>query len=421
MVILVIILMVAMSFSFCCSLMEACLLSLSSTDVARLTEHKSSLGSIWKRFKDNIQKPLATILIINTFANTIGASMAGAQFTNLFGNRWVPLFSFFFSLVFIQWCEILPKTLGVRYNRIIANFSARPFDLIVLSFRPLIKMIEFFNRPFEGKKKRETESAVSDIRVLARSAVIENLLSKEQERLISRSVLMSVLTAHDVMINRNDINFLSCEMTLQEGLLASHIHRHTRFPLVEKNDIDHIVGYVNFKDIVGALHVNPVDPTLRGVSRPVVFINERTGLPDLLTKLTRGYQHIAIVQDKNKRTLGLVTLEDIIETLLGELQDEYDTPPDFIVQLAEHRFRVGGNTTFRQVKTRALSGIPLDDDTTIDAWIKQATHEDEPIESFTRQLNDITIKVRRVVRGNVHDVIIEQAMAPSSPVPPPTL
>jgi putative hemolysin len=421
MVILVIILMVSMSFSFCCSLMEACLLSLSSTDIARITEHKPSLGQIWKRFKDNIQKPLATILIINTFANTVGATLAGAQFTNIFGNRWIALFSFCFSLVFIQWCEILPKTLGVRYNRIIANFSARPLSIIVLSFRPLIKMTEFFNRPFEGKKKRETESAVSDIRVLARTAAIDNLISKEQERLISRSVLMTVLTARDVMINRNDINFLSCEMTLQEGLLASHIHRHTRFPLVEKNDIDHIIGYVNFKDIVGALHVNPGDPTLRGISRPVVFVTETTMLPDLLTKLTRGYQHIAIVQDKNRRTLGLVTLEDIIETLLGELQDEYDTPPDFIVQLAERRFRVGGNTTFRQVKARALPGVPLADDITIDAWIKQETNRNEPIEGFTRRLGDITIRVRRVVRGNVHDVIIEQAAAASSPVPPQTL
>jgi CBS domain containing-hemolysin-like protein len=282
-------------------------------------------------------------------------------------------------------------------------------------------MTEFFNRPFEGKKKRETESAVSDIRVLARTAAIDNLISKEQERLISRSVLMTVLTARDVMINRNDINFLSCEMTLQEGLLASHIHRHTRFPLVEKNDIDHIIGYVNFKDIVGALHVNPGDPTLRGISRPVVFVTETTMLTDLLTKLTRGYQHIAIVQDKNRRTLGLVTLEDIIETLLGELQDEYDTPPDFIVQLAERRFRVGGNTTFRQVKARALPGVPLADDITIDAWIKQETNRNEPIEGFTRRLGDITIRVRRVVRGNVHDVIIEQAAAASSPVPPQTL
>jgi putative hemolysin len=401
--------------------MEACLLSLSSTDIARLTEHKPSLGQIWKRFKTNIQKPLATILIVNTFANTVGAAMAGAQFTNIFGNRWVALFSFCFSLVFIQWCEILPKTLGVRYNRIIANFSARSFSIIVLVFRPLIKTTEFLNRPFQGKKNRATESAVSDIRVLARTAVLDNLISKEQERLISRSVHISTLTARDVMIDRNDINFLSCEMTLQEGLLASHIHRHTRFPLAEKNNIDHIVGYVNFKDIVGALHVNPGDPTLRGVTRPVVFVSESTRLPDLLTKLTRGYQHIAIVQDENKRTLGLVTLEDIVETLLGDLQDEYDTPPDFIVQLAEHRFRVGGNTTFRQIKARALPNLSSNDDITIDAWIKREIHGNEPVESVTRRLGDVTIKVRRVVRGNVHDVIIERTAAPSSPASPTTL
>ncbi|MBN2036249.1 MAG: DUF21 domain-containing protein [Chitinispirillaceae bacterium] len=415
MITLIIIITAAMGFSFCCSLMEACLLSISSTDVARLAEHKPSLGKIWKKFKSDIQKPLATILIINTFANTIGAALAGSQFTKLFGSHWVAVFSIVFSIVFIQWCEILPKTLGVRYNRFIAGVTARTFSLMVHSFRPLIKAIEFMNRPFEGKKRRETESAVSDIRVLARSAVLENLLSKEQERLIARSVHMSTLTARDVMIDREDINFLSNDMSLQDALLASHVHRHTRFPLADEGNIDRIVGYVNFKDIVGALHANPSDPTLRGITRPVLFINETTMLPELLTKLTRGYQHIAIVQNDKRQTIGLVTLEDIIETLVGELQDEYDAPPDFIVQLSEHRFRVGGHTTFRHVKARAIHEIALDDDTTIDAWIKARMDGQEPVENFTARINDISIKVRRVVRGNVYDVIIERVTAsPSS-------
>jgi putative hemolysin len=421
MTLFIIAIVIALTISCFCSMLEACLLSLSNSDLARIAEKHPGSARIWKSFKSNIQKPLAVILIINTFAHTIGASVSGAQFNKLFGNKWIAAYSIIFSLIMIQWTEILPKSLSVRYNKVVAKFTAVPFNITVLLFRPVVIAIEWLNRPFEGRNKEVIESSVSDIRVLARSAFLEHLISKEQERLISRSVLMSTLTARDVMIDRSDINFLSCEMTLQEGLLASHIHRHTRFPLTEKNDLDHIVGYVNFKDIVGALHVNPGDPTLRGVTRPVVFVSETTRLPDLLTKLTRGYQHIAIVQDESKRTMGLVTLENIVETLLGDLQDEYDTPPDFIVQLAEHRFRVGGNTTFCQVKARALSSFPSNDDITIDAWIKKEIQGNDPVEGITRRLGDITIKVRRVVRGNVHDVIIEQAAAPSSPASPPTL
>ncbi|MBN1129477.1 MAG: DUF21 domain-containing protein [Chitinispirillaceae bacterium] len=412
MISLMVILAVAMSFSFGCSLMEACLLSISSTDIARISEHKPLLRRIWQRFKKDIHRPLATILIINTFANTIGAALAGAQFSNLYGSRWLPVFSVLFSLVFIQWCEILPKTLGVRYNRRLASLTAPLFSVIVGVFGPLIKMTEILNHPFSGGKRSRPETAISDIGVLARSAVSENLLSREQEGLISRSMLMSRLHARDVMIDREDINFLSNGMSLQDGLLASHVHRHTRFPLTDKGNIDRIVGYVNFKDIVGALHANPNDPTLRGVTRPVVFVKESTGLTELLAKLTGGYQHIAIVQDDHGRTRGLVTLEDVIETLVGDLRDEYDTPPDFIVQLAEHRFRVGGHSTFRQVKTRALPDLPVDDDITLDSWIKREAGEKEPIEGFSRRLGAVSLRVRRVLRGNVYDVIVER-IAPS--------
>jgi putative hemolysin len=408
MLLLIVILAVAMSFSFGCSLMEACLLSISSTDIARIAEHKPLLRRIWQRFKKDIHKPLATILIINTFANTIGAAFAGARFADLFGTHWLPVFSIAFSLVFIQWCEILPKTLGVRYNRRLANITAPIFSIVVGIFSPLIRLTELLNRPFSGGKGQRTESAVSDIRVLARSAMNDNLLSREQEGLISRSVLMSSLCARDVMIDRNDINFLSNEMSLQDGLLASHVHRHTRFPLADGGNIDRIVGYVNFKDIVGALHTNPTDPSLRGITRPVVFVKESAGMSELLAKLTSGYQHIAIVQDFQGRTMGLVTLEDIIETLVGDLRDEYDTPPDFIVQLAEHRFRVGGHTTLRQIKARALPDIPLDENITVDEWIKNQTGGREPIEGFAHQLGPISLRVRRVVRGNIYDVIVER-------------
>lgn len=252
---------------------------------------------------------------------------------------------------------------------------------------------------------------MSDIRVLARAAALENLISKEQESLIARSVHLSNLTARDVMIDRADINILSTSMSLQEGLIAAHLHRHTRFPLADGGDIDHIIGYANFKDIVGALHVNPADPSLRGIMRPVSFVAGDTSIPDLMKTLTRGYQHIAIVQDAKGATIGLVTLEDIIETLVGELQDEYDTPPDFIVRLSDNRFRIGGNATFRQVKARAFGELQNSEETTIDRWFKDAMQGKTPPENYSAAIGAITFKIRRVVRGNIYDLVAERGTA----------
>jgi CBS domain containing-hemolysin-like protein len=409
MVILIVSIGVAIMVSFLCSLLEACLLSISNSDIARMNERHAISAGIWKSFKSNIQKPLSVILIINTLAIAIGASVSGAQFNKLFGDRWITVYSLAFSIVMILWSEILPKTLGVRYNSQIAGIIAVPFSLVVRIFRPVVAAIELVNRPFIGKKRDQSDSAISDIGVLARSAFLENLISKEQESIIARSMHMSKLVAQDVMISRSDINVLNTAMNLQEGLIAAHLHRHTRFPLAQNGDIDRIIGYVNFKDIVGALQVNPSDPSLRGVMRPVIFVKSATGIPELLAKLTRGYQHIAIVQDDKGSTIGLVTMEDVIETLVGRLQDEYDTPPEFIIQLAEHRFRVGGNARFSQIKARAFPELTRNDDQTLDAWFKAAMKGKLPAENFQRNLESLTVKVRRIVRGNIYDVIIERA------------
>jgi CBS domain containing-hemolysin-like protein len=408
MMLLGIILLCSMFFSFFCSLMEACLLSLSRSDVARIAEKGPTASAIWRSLKSNIQKPLSAILIINTLASVIGAFFAGSQFSRLFGNKWSFVFSLFLSYMLIQWCEILPKTLGVRHNRRIAAFAARPFAAMVAILGPIISAIEFMNHPFSGKGHSTGESSISDIRVLARSAALDNLITKEQESLIARSVHLSTLKARDVMIERPDINTLSTTMNLQDGLIAAHLYRHTRLPLAENGDIDRIIGYVNFKDIVGALHVNPADPSLRGIMRPVSFVKELAGIPELLTKLTRGYQHIAIVQSEKGATMGLVTLEDIIETLVGDLQDEYDTPPDFIVRLSETRFRLGGSATFHQIKTRAYGDLTRDDDLSLDQVFKQRAGGKTPPENFSMKIDGISFKIRRVVRGNIYDVVAER-------------
>jgi CBS domain containing-hemolysin-like protein len=408
MLVLIIVLLSAMLVSFFCSLMEACLLSLSRSDIARLAENKPTASAIWRRLKANIQKPLAAVLIINTLANVVGAFFSGTQFNRLFGDKWSFGFSLVLSYMLIQWCEILPKTLGVRHNRAIASIAARPFAAVVAALGPMIRAIEMMNHPFYGGKNSPAESSVSDIRVLARSAALDNLITKEQESLISRSVHLSTLKARDVMIERADINTLSTTMNLSDGLIAAHLYRHTRLPLAENGDVDRIIGYVNFKDIVGALHVNPADPSLRGIMRPVSFVKDRTGIPELLTKLTRGYQHIAIVQNDKGATLGLVTLEDIIETLVGDLQDEYDTPPDFIVRLSETRFRLGGSATFRQIRARAYGDLLRDDDATLDEAFKQMAGGKTPPENSSFKIDGISFKVRRVVRGNIYDVVAEK-------------
>ncbi len=224
----------ALAVSFTCSLLEACLLSLSLTDIAKISETKPSVAAIWKKFKDSIQKPIAVILIINTFAHTIGAAVSGSQFHELFGAKWVGLYSVVFSVVMIQFTEILPKTYGIKYNRFFAVVVAIPMKMLIRLFSPVVFVMQAINRPFEGRKKMSDQiDALNDIKVLAHFASLQDMISKEQEKIVSRSIALASKKAEDIMVPIAEMKTLTTGMTLTKALIEAHISHHTRFPLAD--------------------------------------------------------------------------------------------------------------------------------------------------------------------------------------------
>jgi CBS domain containing-hemolysin-like protein len=398
---------IALSVSFTCSLLEATLLSVSTTDIAKISEFKPGVAAVWKRFKDNIQRPIAVILIINTFAHTIGAAVSGSQFHELFGAKWVGLFSVAFSIFMIQFTEILPKTYGIKYNRFFAQLVAKPLDLMVKLFNPVVFLMQAINRPFEGKKKMSGQvDALNDIMILAHFASLQNMISKEQEKIVSRSIGLAKTKVEDIMVPRNEMKCLSTSMTLAQALVEAHISHHTRFPLADPDQGGEIIGYVNFKDIVSALQLNPKDPSLRGICRPNLSVISGENLTHLLNQLTKSYQHIAMVRDCAGKTIGLVTLEDIVECIIGDLSDEYDILPDYCYQIAENRYVVGGGATLSSLRKQVDASFP-DQSQSVNDWI---THERKavPKPEDAVQLGHLTLLVRKVSRGNVHELVVEK-------------
>ncbi len=187
-VLLILTISISLLISFFCSLMEACLLSLSNSNIAEISQKSPKTASIWRRFKSNIQKPIAVILIVNTLAHTIGASVSGAKFDDLFGHEWLWVFSLVYSLIMIQYTEILPKTLGVRFNIILAKVSALPLFILVRVFRPLTTLIEILNSPFERKKQKSPNTIADEIMLLSGSAELDNSISHEQASVIAKAI-----------------------------------------------------------------------------------------------------------------------------------------------------------------------------------------------------------------------------------------
>jgi putative hemolysin len=397
--------LITLAVSFFCSILESCLLSLSTADIAKISEKQLFIGNIWRKFRDNIQKPIAVILIINTFAHTIGAALSGTQFGELFGTKWVAVYSIVFSLVMIQWAEIVPKTLGYRYNLFVARLTGIPMQVLVVGMTPLLAVIQFLNKPFEGRKKTSNVDALGDINVLTRFAALNNLISKEQAKLVMRSIGLSRSKVADVMMKRDKIKYLSSAMSLTDALVAAHLHYHTRYPIVEGGDIDNVIGYVNFKDVVIALHINPKDPSLRGIMRPVLSVNETEDASTVLNKLILGHHHIAIVRDAAGKVGGLVTLEDIIEEVFGEIQDEFDILPRFVRAMPDDRFLVGGATPMSELRQKVCPDFP-DEPTTVDAWIR-AQSKKAIMKNVRINLGTYEFVIAKVRRSKIHEVMVE--------------
>ena len=145
---------IALFVSACCSLMEAVLLSLTPSQIGEIALRRPRLGTLWQQFKTQIERPIAAILILNTAAHTIGAAVAGARFHDLFGDEWIVLFSLAFTFAMLQFTEILPKTIGVRYGRDVAVWIAQPLALLTALMRPVVNLVHWLNKPLEGRRAR---------------------------------------------------------------------------------------------------------------------------------------------------------------------------------------------------------------------------------------------------------------------------
>jgi putative hemolysin len=215
------------------------------------------------------------------------------------------------------------------------------------------------------------------------------------------------------MVDREEVITLAATMSLNDAFLAAHVHRHTRYPLLDNNDWSQVLGYINFKDIVTALHVAPENPTVKGICRPVMFVQEDAVVSVVMRRMIREHQHIAVVKNANQEGVGVVTLEDVIEALVGDIEDEYDRPPEMAISLAENRWRIGGGVSLAKVKERIFRDLP-ETQGTVDELVRVSLGGKDLKENYQFMFHGISIRVRRIARDYVYDVIAERKAPPAS-------
>jgi CBS domain containing-hemolysin-like protein len=318
----------ALVFSFLCSVAEAVLLSITPSYIEGQKIEQPKLWVLLKRLKqDNVDRSLAAILTLNTFAHTVGAIGAGAQASVVFGSAWFGLFSAVMTLMILFLSEIVPKTIGAIYWSKLVGPMALFVNTLVVTLYPIVWISERLTKYISHGKKVHIFSRDEFIAMASLGAESGQIHSKES-RVIQNLLRFESLKVADIMTPRTVISALAEDMKLIDSLKQVIQTHFSRLPLYGSN-IDDITGFVLKDDVLIFTAQKRGDEKLKVLKREIIAIPMSVSLTSLLERFLKDRQHIAIVVNEYGGTAGLVTLEDLIETLMGmEIMDETDDVED---------------------------------------------------------------------------------------------
>lgn len=330
---------IAILVSALCSIFEAVLYSVPSGHVEVLVRDNKRAGKVLKRLKKDIEKPITAILTLNTIANTMGAAVAGASAAVVFGEEYLGWFSALFTLAILLLAEILPKTAGVAYSRILAPWIAMPLSWLVKILAPMIWLCQAVTKliPKHGKEVLVSAEEIRAITVLSRKS---GEIEPEQEKVIANILELQNITVRQVMTPRTVTFSLSEHLTIAEAReMQTKWARHSRAPVFDK-DPDDVVGVVLRKDVfLNDLEENN-ERKLTEITHPVHFVPESAPLNRVLLDFFERRQHLFVVVDEYGSVTGVISMEDIIEEIVGrEIIDESDMDGD-LREVARRRRKI---------------------------------------------------------------------------------
>ncbi|MFQ5866253.1 MAG: CNNM domain-containing protein [bacterium] len=332
---LIIYVMVALGFSFLCSIWEAVLLSTTFSHIELLVNQSKRAGRIMRHHKQKLEQGISAILTLNTIAHTVGAAGAGAQAAIIFGNKWIGLISAILTLLILIFSEIIPKTLGAFYWKQLVPFTAYGIKVIVWILYPVVWGARSLNRLITPRRQEPTISR-SELEVLAKIAAREGALEEKEHFIFKNLLHLRRVKVSDIMSPRTVIFMLQQDMTVGEVLANHRVLAYSRIP-VYKESMDDVTGLVLRYHILSAAAEGKEQLRLHQLARPIHPVPETVNVARVLEEFIRRQEHIFLVINEYGGTEGIITLEDAIESLLGaEITDETDLVADLQV-LAKQR------------------------------------------------------------------------------------
>jgi CBS domain containing-hemolysin-like protein len=314
--------------SFLCSVLESVLLSTNASYIAVLEDVNPTAGKLLKNLKKNIDKSISSILILNTFANTLGATAIGVQAQSLFGNEsnLVLIVSIVLTFCILFFAEIIPKTIGAIYWKELAPVGARIINVFIIITYPIIIFTLFVTRKINNSRESESVSREE----LIHSALLseeDGVINDMESDIIENALMLKQKKIKDIFTPRSVVFSVPKDTIIKDLLEDKRTYKFSRVPVYD-GTIDNIVGMVLTKKIFKHAIKDP-EVTIESIMSKVDSINENIPVLKALSSFVKAKGHMLIVTDSYDQTEGIVTLEDCVETLLGlEIMDELDTTED---------------------------------------------------------------------------------------------
>ena len=327
----------ALSLSFLCSVLEAVLLSTPMSYISMRENQGSKTATLMKQYKNNVDRPVGAILSLNTIAHTIGSAGVGAESIKIFGEQYFGLISAILTLLILVLSEIIPKTIGASYWRSLAMPSTRLIRVLILITYPLVLLSELITKVFtprgnQASMSREEVSAMVDV------GTTEGIFRESESKLIKSCIALSGVKARQIMTPSIVVESACQDLTVKD-FQAKQSWSFSRIP-VYAGDKDYITGYVLKDAVLKLLSEDQFHVKLSDLKRPILTFREEESVFQIWEKMLEKREHISVIIDEYGGLRGLVTMEDIIETMTGvEIVDEDDVAVD-MQALAKEKSRL---------------------------------------------------------------------------------
>ena len=327
---------VSLFFSFLCSILEAVLLSISPTFITIKKQEGKAFASKLELLKKDVDKPLIAILTVNTIAHTVGAILVGVQAEslgleiNFLGINAVGIISAIMTILILVLSEIIPKTIGAKYWSQLAGFTANILipSIFVLKYTGILWVLQLTTKLIGGRAGHGSILSREDFHTMTDIAHEEGVFEESESAIIKNLLTFKLVQVKDVMTPRTVMTRASEDITIQEFFNKHPKLRFSRIPIYKTNS-DNITGFILKDDVMEEIIKGNGTKKLSEIRRELIITNRTIPIPDLFEIFIANKEHIALVVDEYGTTSGIVTMEDVIETLLGlEIMDERDNVED---------------------------------------------------------------------------------------------